>query len=179
MTLDRPTAVLWEAMTESLRDEMSPPEIAVEVKRADGHTIWVHVNDGTVSQSQFASAEGDLYSRTQRVRIGDGGTMYTCQALWTAAHDAIPVVYVIFNNASYRILKQRTLALKGFSAEDDVYVGMPVEASKRPQERAGASDRGKYRPPSVRVTAATYAGKNGLSSSERGGALVASERGAQ
>ena len=59
--------------------------------------------------------------------IGDGSAMYTCQALWTAAHDSIPVVYVIFNNASYRILKQRTLALKGFSAEDDVYVGMDIQ----------------------------------------------------
>ncbi|HTO13862.1 MAG TPA: thiamine pyrophosphate-binding protein, partial [Candidatus Binatia bacterium] len=59
--------------------------------------------------------------------VGDGSAMYTCQALWTAAHDSIPVVYVIFNNASYRILKQRTLGLKGFSAEDDVYVGMDIQ----------------------------------------------------
>ena len=59
--------------------------------------------------------------------VGDGSAMYTCQALWTAAHDSIAVVYVIFNNASYRILKQRTLGLKGFSAEDDVYVGMDIE----------------------------------------------------
>ena len=58
--------------------------------------------------------------------VGDGSAMYTNQALWTAAHDAIPVVYVIFNNASYRILKQRTLALKGFSAVDDRYVGMDL-----------------------------------------------------
>ena len=58
--------------------------------------------------------------------IGDGSAMYTNQALWTAAHDSIAVVYVIFNNASYRILKQRTLALKGFSAEDDRYVGMDL-----------------------------------------------------
>jgi benzoylformate decarboxylase len=58
--------------------------------------------------------------------VGDGSAMYTSQSLWTAAHDAIPVVYVIFNNASYRILKQRTLALKGFSAEDDRYVGMDL-----------------------------------------------------
>jgi benzoylformate decarboxylase len=59
--------------------------------------------------------------------IGDGSAMYTCQGLWTAAHDAVPVVFVIFNNASYRILKQRTLGLKGFSAEDDVYVGMDLD----------------------------------------------------
>jgi len=59
--------------------------------------------------------------------IGDGSAMYTCQALWTAAHESLAVVYVIFNNASYRILKQRTLALKGFSAEDDKYVGMDID----------------------------------------------------
>ncbi|HEV8438683.1 MAG TPA: thiamine pyrophosphate-binding protein [Methylomirabilota bacterium] len=58
--------------------------------------------------------------------VGDGSAMYTNQALWTAAHDSIPVVYVIFNNASYRILKQRTLALKGFSFEDDHYVAMDL-----------------------------------------------------
>jgi benzoylformate decarboxylase len=59
--------------------------------------------------------------------IGDGSAMYTCQGLWTAAHDSVPVVFVILNNASYRILKQRTLALKGFSAEDDRYVGMDLD----------------------------------------------------
>ena len=58
--------------------------------------------------------------------VGDGSAMYTNQSFWTAAHDSIPVVYVIFNNASYRILKQRTLALKGFSAEDDRYVAMDL-----------------------------------------------------
>jgi len=58
--------------------------------------------------------------------VGDGSAMYTIQSLWTASHDSIPVVYVIFNNASYRILKQRTLALKGFSAEDDKYVAMDL-----------------------------------------------------
>ncbi len=59
--------------------------------------------------------------------VGDGSAMYTNQALWTAAHESLAVVYVIFNNTSYRILKQRTRALKGFSAEDDRYVGMDLE----------------------------------------------------
>ena len=39
--------------------------------------------------------------------IGDGSAMYTVQGLWTAAHDRIPVIFVILNNTSYRILKQR------------------------------------------------------------------------
>jgi benzoylformate decarboxylase len=59
--------------------------------------------------------------------VGDGSAMYTAQALWTAAHESIAVVYVIFNNASYRILKERTKALKGFSAEDDRYVAMDLD----------------------------------------------------
>jgi benzoylformate decarboxylase len=59
--------------------------------------------------------------------VGDGSAMYTNQALWTAAHEGLAVVYVILNNASYRILKQRVRALKGFSAHDDRYVGMDLD----------------------------------------------------
>jgi benzoylformate decarboxylase len=58
--------------------------------------------------------------------IGDGSAMYTCQALWTAAHDRIAVVFVIFNNRSYRILKQRLHAQRGHAAQVDTYVGMEL-----------------------------------------------------
>src|SRR6266851_2695995 len=58
--------------------------------------------------------------------IGDGSAMYTCQALWTAAHDRVAVVFVILNNGSYRILKQRTNALKAHAAQTDRYVGMDL-----------------------------------------------------
>lgn len=37
--------------------------------------------------------------------VGDGSAMMTVQALWTAANENIPVVYVICNNRSYRVLK--------------------------------------------------------------------------
>lgn len=40
---------------------------------------------------------------------GDGGSMYTIQALWTAAHHNINVKFVICNNHSYRILKLNIL----------------------------------------------------------------------
>jgi benzoylformate decarboxylase len=58
--------------------------------------------------------------------IGDGSTMYTCQALWTAAHYRIGVVFVILNNKSYRILKQRLLALRGHAEQADTFVGMEL-----------------------------------------------------
>jgi benzoylformate decarboxylase len=37
--------------------------------------------------------------------VGDGASLYTVQALWTAARYNIPVVYAICNNRAYRILK--------------------------------------------------------------------------
>ena len=58
--------------------------------------------------------------------VGDGSALYTIQSLWTAAHDGIAVVFVVCNNTSYRILKQRTLALKGFAAQDDRYIAMDL-----------------------------------------------------
>lgn len=36
---------------------------------------------------------------------GDGGAMYTIQALWTAARHHLPVKWVICNNRSYRLLQ--------------------------------------------------------------------------
>lgn len=52
--------------------------------------------------------------------IGDGSSMYSIQALWTAANMKLPMTYVICNNASYRIIKQRLKAFHG----NDRFVGM-------------------------------------------------------
>jgi thiamine pyrophosphate-dependent acetolactate synthase large subunit-like protein len=40
---------------------------------------------------------------------GDGGSMYTIQALWTAAHHGIDAKFVICNNQSYMLLKLNIL----------------------------------------------------------------------
>jgi benzoylformate decarboxylase len=58
--------------------------------------------------------------------IGDGSAMYSIQALWTAAHEKLPMVFVILNNRSYRILKQRLSATKGIAAQRGRYVGMEL-----------------------------------------------------
>jgi benzoylformate decarboxylase len=58
--------------------------------------------------------------------IGDGSAMYTCQALWTAARYRLAVVWVILNNRSYRILKQRVQALRGHAEQVGHYVGMEL-----------------------------------------------------
>jgi len=59
--------------------------------------------------------------------VGDGSAMYTIQGLWTAAHEGLAVVFVIVNNSSYRILKQRANAMQRFAAQRDLYVGMELD----------------------------------------------------
>jgi benzoylformate decarboxylase len=59
---------------------------------------------------------------------GDGGSMYTIQALWTAAHHGIGAKFVICNNGSYKLLKlniqqywrERGLAEHDFPASFDL-----------------------------------------------------------
>ena len=59
---------------------------------------------------------------------GDGGGMYTIQALWTAAHHQIGAKIVVFSNRSYRILKdnirqywrERDVPEHGFPASFDL-----------------------------------------------------------
>lgn len=36
---------------------------------------------------------------------GDGSAMYSIQALWTAAHHRLPILFVILGNGEYRVLK--------------------------------------------------------------------------
>ncbi len=47
--------------------------------------------------------------------LGDGSALFGIQGLWTAAHERIPVAWVIANNAQYQILKDcsRVLQLPG------------------------------------------------------------------
>ncbi|MFK7964030.1 MAG: thiamine pyrophosphate-binding protein [Burkholderiaceae bacterium] len=52
--------------------------------------------------------------------IGDGSSMYSIQALWTAAHLKLPITYVIANNGGYRIIKERLRAFHG----SEHYIGM-------------------------------------------------------
>jgi benzoylformate decarboxylase len=48
------------------------------------------------------------------VLSGDGSALYTIQTLWTAAHSRLPVLFVILNNRSYRILKQNMGRFRDF-----------------------------------------------------------------
>jgi len=58
--------------------------------------------------------------------VGEGSAMYAIQGLWTAAHYDLPVVFVICNNAQYRILKAGLLAFRSEPAKQGKFIGMDL-----------------------------------------------------
>jgi benzoylformate decarboxylase len=58
--------------------------------------------------------------------VGDGSAMYSPQALWTAAHEQLPVVFAVVNNRQYLILKSNLRGMKGRSAETERFVAMDL-----------------------------------------------------
>jgi thiamine pyrophosphate-dependent acetolactate synthase large subunit-like protein len=89
---------------------------------------------------------------------GDGGSMYTIQALWTAAHHRIGAKFVVCNNRSYELLKlnlrqywhERELPEREFPASFDLYdpdlrfdglaqaMGVPAVRVETPEQVAPA-----------------------------------------
>ncbi len=92
---------------------------------------------------------------------GDGSAMYSIQALWTAAHHQLPIVFVILANREYRVLKHNldTFRQRFDAPSDAPYpkmdlagpalgfvelaagMGVPGERVTRPDEVAGAVAR--------------------------------------
>ena len=54
--------------------------------------------------------------------VGDGAAMYGIQGLWTAAHHALPITYVVANNRGYRIIKERLVSFR----KTDRFTGMDL-----------------------------------------------------
>lgn len=57
--------------------------------------------------------------------LGDGASLYGIQALWTAARERIPIVFVICNNGRYRILEHcgEVMKLPGLAAAPGMKLG--------------------------------------------------------
>lgn len=73
----------------------------------EGPGDYVGARGGGIGQA-LPGALGVKLARPERPVValsGDGSAMYSIQALWTAAHHDLAVVFVILNNREYRILK--------------------------------------------------------------------------
>ena len=74
--------------------------------------------------------------------IGDGSAMYSITALWSAANQKLPVIFVITNNEGYQILKNRLKLFHG----NDTPIGMdfndpPMNIAKVAEGFGLASER--------------------------------------
>ena len=73
----------------------------------------------------LAGAIGVAVAQTKRPILcvsGDGSSMYSIQALWTAAHHDLPIVFVILANREYRVLKHN---IDAYRARFDVKSNKP------------------------------------------------------
>jgi benzoylformate decarboxylase len=131
----RPLA-LWQAI-----GEMLPKDIVVVDETLSSAPGLRQLIAGEDSKSFFGMRGGGigwglpaavgvklaLPHRPVLALIGDGSAMFNCQALWTAAHERLAVVFLILNNGAYRILKQRVNALRGHAAQTGRYVAMDLD----------------------------------------------------
>ena len=58
--------------------------------------------------------------------VGDGGAMYSPQALWSAAHYKARTIFVVFNNRRYGVLQNVGKSLGYSNAKAGRFVGMDV-----------------------------------------------------
>jgi acetolactate synthase I/II/III large subunit len=78
---------------------------------------WLCLTGGSIGQGVPVATGAALACPERKVLClqGDGGAMYTLQALWTQAREKLDVTTVIFSNRKYQILQVELLRL-GFNA---------------------------------------------------------------
>ena len=60
--------------------------------------------------------------------VGDGAALYSPQALWTAAHEELPVTFVVMNNREYNVLKGFMRSQPNYlSARTNRFIAMDIE----------------------------------------------------
>jgi benzoylformate decarboxylase len=139
-----------ELKSEWDKSPISPMRLAAELRdAAPAHTAWVG-SGGTSGRQPVAeliemnepnsffegnAALGFPLPGTLGVKLAlpdrpvigllrEGDSMYSIQGLWTAVKYNIPVTYVVFNNASYRILKMGMVRYLGTEERKSDFMGM-------------------------------------------------------
>ncbi|HXZ08197.1 MAG TPA: thiamine pyrophosphate-dependent enzyme, partial [Paraburkholderia sp.] len=59
--------------------------------------------------------------------VGDGAALYSPQAIWTAAHEKLPVTFVVVNNREYNVLKNFMRSQEHYvSAQTSQFIAMEI-----------------------------------------------------
>ncbi|WP_236943677.1 thiamine pyrophosphate-dependent enzyme [Jeongeupia sp. USM3] len=60
--------------------------------------------------------------------VGDGAALYSPQAMWTAAHEMLPVTFVVMNNREYNVLKNFMKSQTNYlSARSNRFIAMDID----------------------------------------------------
>lgn len=60
--------------------------------------------------------------------VGDGAAMYSPQSLWTAAHEKLPVTFIVMNNREYNVLKNFMRSQHDYvSAQTGKFIAMQLD----------------------------------------------------
>jgi benzoylformate decarboxylase len=103
--------------------EHLPPQVAVFDESVTGMGAFLHYFQPSDLSGYFVARGGCLGmglpggiglklafpDRPVAVLSGDGAAMYTFQALWTAAHENLHIVFFVLANRTYRVLKTNLL----------------------------------------------------------------------
>ncbi len=71
-----------------------------------------------------------LPGRPIAAMVGDGSAMYGIQGLWSAAHERLPVTYIVANNRGYRIIKERLVAMRSTRTFTGMDLRDPLQAGR-------------------------------------------------
>ncbi|MEV7806702.1 thiamine pyrophosphate-binding protein [Microbispora sp. NPDC088329] len=108
-------------------ESMTCDEHVRALHRADGPGRYFAARGGGLGWAMPAALGISLAYEREPVLcvVGDGSAMYSPQAMWTAAHEGLPVVFAVVNNAQYLMLKRN---LRRTTGRDDMsFVGMDVD----------------------------------------------------
>lgn len=116
-----PVALAMRELAAALPDDVAIFEEAMTSAAAFGRHVPVHpgryfrARGGGIGPG-IPGAVGLKLAMPDRPVVGvvsDGSGLYSITALWTAAHHRVPVVWVVINNGTYRILKENLVEYLG------------------------------------------------------------------
>ncbi|MBV9674661.1 MAG: thiamine pyrophosphate-binding protein [Verrucomicrobia bacterium] len=96
--------------------------------RSTGGRQYFHNRGGALGWGMPASIGVSLARDHTPVlcMVGDGSAMFSPQALWSAAHEEVPVVFVVLNNLEYGILKDFMLNQPLYNARQHGFLAMDL-----------------------------------------------------
>jgi benzoylformate decarboxylase len=138
--MDRPVTTPLVAARETAR-AIGPDVAIVDEAVATSNHVRKFLNSPSPNQYSFIRGGGLGWGMPAAVGcslglgrepvvclVGDGAAMYSPQALWTAAHEKLPVTFVVMNNREYNVLKNFMRAQADYvAAKTNRFIAMDIQ----------------------------------------------------